>query len=313
MAYSGETTNFGLPYRQDGDLSSGAQEQVAWEGLDGVLQGVIDGIGVGVLEGGHGTLDPFPDTVLSVSALKAIIPDGTGGVYVEHEAVELPASFFEGVGYYLHVQLTATSRADRSCVYYADSSPTPAADALVLCYAPVGAGNFLSVDNTVKAPPAVEARLAWERITRNADDPATLLENLAAWLGTAYVGETPPADVDTRLTGLESGGGGGGGGTVYWNGLERTVSDPTTIAQAIAAAVAAHLAAAQHGGGGGTAVTVEDDVFRANDIRSRLLQVRSHSPDVVATQRNALYIVDGVYGDGSGGSPDFVDHVNSTW
>ena len=266
MSYTGETTNFGLPYRQDGDISSGAQEQVAWEGLDGALQGAIDGVGVGVLEGGVGAID---GGLLVISPLLAIIPDGSGGVLVEHVEETYGAGEFGEGDSYIHAQLTATSRADRSCTYYIDTDPTPLADAICLVRVTVAAGVITAVDNTVKAAPAIEARLAWERIKRSADDPSTLLENLSDWLGTAYVGETPPADVDTRLTALE--------------------------------------------GGGGTAVSVEDDCFRANDIRSRLLQVRSHSPDVVATQRNAIYIVDGVYGDGSGGSPDFIDHVNSTW
>ena len=129
MSYSGATTNFEFPYRQDGDISSGAQEQVAWEALDGALQGLVDGLGVGVIAGGEGTIDGGD---LVISALKAIIADGTGGVYVEHaEAIYEAGDFGEGDSY-IHAQLTATSRADKSCTYYIDTDPDPAADAICL-------------------------------------------------------------------------------------------------------------------------------------------------------------------------------------
>ena len=312
MSYSGETGNFGLPYRQDGDISSGAEEAVAWEALDGALQGLVDALGVGVIDGGEGTIDGGD---LVISALKAIIPDGTGGVYIEHvEEIYEAGDFAEGDSY-IHAQLTATSRADKSSTYYIDTDPDPAADAICLCRVTVTVGVITAVDNTVKAVPAIAERIPWEVLQRSYDDATTLLANLSAWLGTAYVGETPPGDIDARLTALEAGGGGGGGGTVYWAALQQTAAITTTILAAIAAAIAQHVVDVAHGGGGsgGTAVVVTEEVVIANDLRSRMVQVRSHSPDVVATQLNALYIVDGVYGDGSGGTEDRVDRVNSTW
>ena len=314
MSYSGATTRFGFPYMQDGDTMSGAQEEAFHEGLDAILQGVLDAVGEGVIEGGVGSVVAGN---LALTALKAIIADTTGGVYVAAAATTINAAEFEEGPNYVHCQLTATSRADQSCEYYVDSSPTPAADAIVICQVTVSGGAVTAVDNTVKAVPAIAARIPWEVLIRSYDDPTTLLESLTDWLGADYLGETPPDSVDERLDALEAGGGGGGGGgTVYWGGLERAVGDDETVDQAIDAAIADHLVTTPHGGsggGGGTAVDTPWDVGQANDIKSRLYQIRSHSVDLGELQIDSMYYVPGVAGDGTRGTRNYRDDVNSTW
>ena len=310
MGYTGETGNFLLRYMEDGDTSSGSENEFSWGLLDGILQRCLDAIGEGVISGGVGSV---VGADLALTALVAIIADETGGVPVGHEAdTLLAAEFAEGTNY-VHCQLTETSRTDGSCEYYIDTSPTPASDAITICQVTVTGGAVTAVDNTVKLPPALAERIPWEVLHRSYDDDTTLLAFLTAALGADYVGETPPADVDTRLTALEAGGG-GGGGTVFWGALEKGAGDPTTIEQRIVALIAEHVAAVPHGGGGGggEAVVLPWDIEWVNQAKHLMMATR-WMPDMPATQVDSIVIVEGSYGDGSGGSPDWIDREHSTW
>lgn len=314
MPYSAETPYFGLPYRQDGDISSGAEEERAWAPLDATLQGVIDAVGVGAISGGIGTMVAGE---VVISALKAIVPDDLGGVYVEAEETTEDGAWFGSDGaWYVHCQLTETSRQDRTCVYYRDESEIPAADAILLMQVTVAGGIVTEVDNSVRALPAIAARLPVDQLIRIFGSAELFWDWLGDRLGAAYMGETPPDDIDARLTAMESGGGGGGGGTVYWGGLQKASGDPTTIDQEIDAKIVEYGSEHCQGGGGGggaTPVDVPWDCAAVNDLKARLKAIRTVDPEAASTQINSIYVVADVWGDGTGGSPDWTDRVNSTW
>ena len=124
--------------------------------------------------------------------------------------------------------------------------------------------------------------------------------------------------LDSRVTDLESAGGGTGGGPAYWGGLDKAAGDATTIDQEIDGAVTAHVAALHgavaDGGGGSTPDPVLPwDVDAVNQAAELLKLTRSVDPDLPATQVDAVVVVWSVFGDGTGGTPDFIDRVNSTW
>jgi len=134
-----------------------------------------------------------------------------------------------------------------------------------------------------------------------------------------YVDETSIAD---RLDDLEAivAGGGGGAGQAFWQHMQESVSSartPEQMAQAVADAdVAAHVAALHAGetpGGGGSTPVEAFDTDAGNQSRALLSYIRNTDAAGAETQVDAVTIVWGKYGDGSNGSPDFIDRVNSTW
>ena len=303
---------WGLPAPADGEFGWAPDEQLKVELIGRLFQRLLDAVGAGVITGGEGSIVAGN---LALSALVAIIDDDLGAVPVQATPATLSASLFAAGDSYVHVQLAETARADGSCAYYISVSETPAADALVVCKVTKAGAVITAVDNTVKAVPVIAGRLPWTVLARSYDDATTLLALLTSMLGAGYLDGTVTDDVDARLTALETAPSGGGGtGTVYWGALQQTASVATTIAQAIAAAIAEHLATVQHGGADGVTEVLEPwDVDAVNQSLSVLTDVRQVNPEAAWNHVDAVTVVWGVYGDGSHGSPDFIDWVNSSW
>jgi hypothetical protein len=324
--YQGREDFFGIAYPAEGDLGSPHDEQIKTESIGRLIQAMLDALGEGIYSGGRAELSGLD---CLIPALKGVIADALGAVPIAHEEeiVEV-GEFAEGVNY-VHLQLAETARQDGDCGFYVSASETPADDALRVCKVTVSAGAITEIDNTVQEPPAIASRIPFETLLRSYADETTLLELLTATLGTAYLGETLPDDIDSRLTTLEeSGGGGGGGGVItYWGVLLEKADNTTTIRQAAMQiaddAVAAHVQA-YHGGGGGdggggdgggdSEITVMEpwNVDAVNQLRL-LIQGTHWLPTLPETQIDAVIIVRDIYGDGSHGTVDFVDHENSTW
>lgn len=127
-------------------------------------------------------------------------------------------------------------------------------------------------------------------------------------------------DAQTILASLLAGGDGGGGaeGPIYWGPLERSVADPTRIAQHVDGEIAQHVEE-WHGdedapGAPGVTLNIEQwEVDAANSGQAVLAITRKLDQNHPDEFEDAIVVVHGVYGDGSGGSPDWVDHVNTTW
>ena len=137
--------------------------------------------------------------------------------------------------------------------------------------------------------------------------------DLQAAVGVPY---TNPVDVDTRLTTIEDIGGIGGAPVVpKLDALVTTEGeDVFQVADGAAAdAVAAHVVALHDGSP--TSGLTEDpyDVDATNQAKALLQEIAQDNPLAADTQIDAVTIVWGIYGDGTGTTPDYVDRVNSTW
>ena len=139
---------------------------------------------------------------------------------------------------------------------------------------------------------------------RAAGSAETLLEFLTAALGAAYVGATPPASVDDRLSVVEAGGGSGGTGLGYWGTAQRLPGDPTQIPQYVTALLEAlkteleaEIAAGGTGAGSSTAAEPWDvDGANWTDQTAQLsgssvtMEGRSKAVLLPADADDALYL-----------------------
>lgn len=148
---------------------------------------------------------------------------------------------------------------------------------------------------------------------------AVMAEQIVALMAALGLPWELDEDAQTILAALLSGEGGGeGGGPVYWGTLERSVSDPTRVAQHVDGEIARHVED-YHGdeeqpGAPGVTLNIEQwEVDAANAGQAALAITRKLDQNHPDEFEDAIVVVHGVYGDGSGGSPDWVDHENSTW
>ncbi len=284
--------------------------------LNAQLHGALEGIGEGLISGG--VVTAAAGLAVDVSALKAAVATVLLKIYIETlastEVDELPASDTS----YIHAGVLfpaiagdPDSRETAVVDLFWDASDD-VADAIVL-YEVVtdGSGVTAVTDLRVWTTPQTALNLAEANVI-----DITAIE---AAIGSDYFGGSPPASsLDTRVDALE---GGGGGGATYWGAMEKELGDATTPGTEMdskdAAAVAAHIAAEHQAGGAGDGETLEIpevwDVDAVNQALHLLKITRSVDPDLPENQISAVTIVWGVWGDGTGSTPDAVDRVNSTW
>jgi hypothetical protein len=134
------------------------------------------------------------------------------------------------------------------------------------------------------------------------------VDALQAAVGIPYSAVDP---LDDRVTALENAGPGGAAAT--WGAMAKAAGDPTTVDQEIAAAIAAIPAPTGGTGDGSTTVSLPWDIEAANQGRMLLKLTRTVDPELPVDQVDCICIVNGVWGDGTDGSPDFIDRVHSTW
>ncbi len=312
--YSYQDELWGLPVPGDGDRGWAPSERLKTVLLARLLQRILDSTGEGVISGGAVSL---AGGNAAVSACVAIIEDDRGGVPISLAAATILAAEFSDGDNWIHLQLGDGARTDEAdCGYYVSASGTPAETAIAIAQVTKAGGTLTAVDNTVKAAPAIAGRIPWEVLKRSYDDTTTLLAFLTGTLGDDYMDGSESDDIDTRLTALEAGGGGGGGSTVYWGALQQSAVLTTTIIQYVAAQIADHIANYTHGGGGGGgAVEILQpwDIDAVNQALALLSEIRDDNAAAAATQLDSVIVVWGVYGDGTGSTPNFIDEVNSTW
>jgi hypothetical protein len=323
--YTGREELFGLGYPGDGETINEHDEALQIGSIGRLIGAMLGALGCGIYRGGVGAI-AGGSLVISelgwaageVLVPGAVIEDSLGAVPVYHAEETLePSAFAEGMNY-VHVQVGETARTDLSCGYYVDTSDVPAPDALLVCAVTVTAGVITAVDNSVRAAPAIAARIPWAGLVRVFGGTETLESLLNTILGAAYLGAAPPDAVHTRLAALEAlvgALGGGTGATVYWWLLPMLPGDATTIPQwvrTITDALAARVTALEAAGSGGTATTVvEVEEWDENSHNLGLLCVAltHHLPDIVSGQRNVATVVRDHYGHGDG--EDEADYVGA--
>lgn len=315
---------FGLGYPADGQTINEHDEGLQIGTIARLIGAMLGALGEGIYRGGVGSivsgslvLSELGWTADDVTVPGAVIEDSLGAVPVYHAAETLAVGEFATGTNYVHLQVGATARTDLGCGYYVDDSATPAPDALLVCSVTVVGGVITAVDNTVRAAPAIAARIPWAGLSRVFGGAQTLEAFLTAALGAAYLATSPPDSVDSRLELLEElvGAIGSGATTVYWPLLPYSVSDPTTIPQYVTAltnALGARITALESAASGGAATTVveveEWDEDSAN--QSMLLLDLTHMfPDLPTNQENAATVVRDHYGHGDG--EDEVDYVDA--
>ena len=121
---------------------------------------------------------------------------------------------------------------------------------------------------------------------------------------------------EDRITDLESGGGGGGGtGPVYADPLRRSYSNAETVGQKFAALEAEIDALQDAVGSGGNVVAVEQPAWDIDAVNGALhlqAQTTEDALEAAYSQVNTIQIKHGVFGDGSGETPNYIDAA-STW
>jgi hypothetical protein len=313
--YSYEDVYFGLAAPADGEQGWAPDEQAKVDLIGRLFQRIFTAVGQGVIAGGVASI--VAGNVAISELESALVADDLGAVPIQADAETILGTAFAEGDSYVQVQATATARADGTCGYVVTASETPLSEALVICKVTVAAGTVTAVDNTVKAVPAIADRIPWEVLQRNYDDATTLLAKLREMLGTAYVDASDLTDVATRLAALEAGGGGGGGGTTqYWGLLTFSATVLTTIVQFLEAGLAQHVVDYHSSTGGGGTVAVANDPWdndAYNQALSVLTEVRAGNPEAARNHIDAVTVVPGTYGDGSHGSPNYIDEINSTW
>ncbi len=329
--YTGREELFGIGYPADGEIINEHDEALQIGMIGRLIGAMLGALGEGIFRGGVGSivsgnlvLSELGWTAENVTVPGAVIEDSLGAVPVYHaEETLAPAAFTNGTNY-VHVQVGETARTDLSCGYYVDTTATPAPDALLVCSVTVAGGVIMAVDNSVRAAPAIAARLPWAGLVRVFGGTETLESLLNTILGAAYLATSPPDDVDTRLTTLEDYIGTLGapeGTTVYWALLQYTAGDATTIPQwvrAITDALDTRVTALEAAGGttsgsGTSTSAVEEWDEVAYNHAMGLMEISHFLPDVLQNQRNAATTVRDHYGHGDGADGlDFVE-AGSAW
>lgn len=244
----------------------------------------------------HGTGAESTGTLLEIATGRAC--DVSAGAY-----------WINGRRYVMAADVTVALPANQTSHLYMDAVGTVSVYATLQGTNPVGTWYIGTATTNSAACTAVD--------DSDADRVANLAQ-LPEITDRLTIAEADIDALDGRVTDIESGAV-GGSGPAYWGALGKASSDATTITQAIEAGIDAHEAD-KHSGevdtgddNGTTVIIMPQDVDAVNQARHLLKYTRTVDPDGAADQVDAVTIVWGVWGDGTGGSPDFVDRVNSTW
>jgi len=281
--------------------------------LDAQTEGALEGIGAGVVEGGVVTAGG--GLSVNVTPLRAVADTQHGMVFIATTDAGVVTGLPSTGTVYIWVRAVfrvapedPDSRESGYAELFWSVSDEGEADAVLLAKVVASGGAIVSVDDARTFVTATQALTLAEALWDG-------VEGIKNAVGDDYFGASPPAaSLDDRVDALEAGGG-GEGGPVYWKGLQKGLGDPTTIEQQIAADILEHVTGyhSQTGGGGAGIAAGEWDVDALNQALAALKVTRSVDPDHPVWFRECAVIVWGAYGEGSGGTPEYVDWDHSTW
>ena len=281
--------------------------------LDTQIHGAMEGHGAGVIAGGV-TTDGGGLTV-SVAALKAILDTTKLLTYIQTEAPTVVSGLPADSTVYIHATAVflvspgdPDSREDAT-VDIDYSLLDSEADSLLLAEVVTGAATITSVTDR-------RAYTVGQTALDAATSGGTDITAIETYIGADYFDGTPPTDIDTRLDAVEA----AAGGPNYWENQEKNAGDTTTPGAEMdskdAAVVSDHISE-YHAAGADEDVALPEvwAIDAVNQAKMLLRMTRTLDPDMPVNQVDALNVVWGIFGDGSGtpATPDFIDRVNSTW
>ena len=272
--------------------------------LDTQLQAALASIGGGIVEGlavsGQGDLTAHIDAGRAI--LEATGASFTAFVAVQVAAadtVDLPdgeATLYLWLQAYIPDDSDYDSRVSGACrIAYTTVNAAPA-NSLPLALGSTETGVFVLAQDLRQFAPA---------------------RAVAAFEARVAAVEATVVDHEARLTAQENTGGSETGGYRYYRDMPLEPGDETTPPQLMDKKLADHVTAL-HGEGGETAtgdtIIIEpNDTEAVNQALALLQDIETDNVQAGATQIDCMIIVPMKWGDGSNGSPDFVDRVNSTW
>lgn len=293
----------------DGQAVGAAEYDSLVRILDAQVVGALEGLGEGLIEGGE--VSAGTGLAVDVTALKAVVDTAKGKCYLATAATVQVSGLTPNTTAYLFAQAnleteggTDDSRETAVVVFDTETSDTPLLGATLLAKVVTGADAVTSVTDERSYITAVAA-------LAGLTDFQDQIDALEVAVGTDYFGESAPAlSVDARLALIEAGGSSGEGPS-YWGALAKSPGDSTTVDQAIEQAVAA----VEVGGAGEVVTTPADpwDVDSVNQAKALLDRTVTGAIEEATNQVDCLILKWGVFGDGTGSTPDYVDEINSTW
>jgi len=196
------------------------------------------------------------------------------------------------------------SREDGSVEFTYNLTGGTVADSILLAHFTTdgtGAPGVITDDRVFIAPVAnAEGIEGWD-----AD-----LDAIREAIGLDYFGGAPPAaSVDARLDDLEI----APTGATFWGVLKKAPGDATLVDQQIDSDVQAHVDTYHTGGHEFYAEETPWDEDAVNQGKGVLKLTRSVDPEHALHMIDCVVLVWTIWGDGTAGSPDYVDAVNSTW
>jgi len=281
--------------------------------LDSQLVGVLQAHGTGVAEAGAWVVTAGAGLTVDVAAGAGIAVSGDDYLWLQtlsSENLELEANstaYIYALAVWREEAEGPDSRESGVVEWYTNSTGGEVAGALPVALVTTGTSGISTITDLRTYIRGLQAVL--EQAEETGD-----LDAIRAAIGAQYWGDDPPPTVDARLDDLEAAGAQGGTGPVYWGVLGKAAGVPTTIEQHVDTEIAAHVADL-HGEAGVEFLAGLDwwDVDSANQGRHVLRQTRATDCDLPEHLLEMVAVVWGVYGDGTGTTPDYVDDVNSTW
>ena len=282
--------------------------------LDAQLVGALQALGTGCVETDAWVVAAGAGLSVDVTAGSGVAVSGDDYLFLRTTAaanVVLPASSTTYL-YALAVTRVAAgdpdSREQAVVSWHTSATGGAVAGAVLVAKVITGPAAVTSVTDEREFIRALEALEA----LGSGDDSIAEIE---AAIGSEYFGEAPPAaSLDARLDDLEAAATSGDGITaVFWGVLKRAAGVQTTIEQFVGEQIAAHVTDKHSSEAPFLAEAEPWDEDSVNHARHVLRQTRATDAVLPDYLLETVAVVWLIYGDGSDGSPDYVDNVNSTW
>ncbi len=281
--------------------------------LDTQVVGALEGVGEGVIEGG--VVSAGSGLSVYVTQLAAVVNTEVGLCFIatdsQSQVSDLPANstlYLYAQTYIVEGGGEADSRESGTVVFDTNNTGGEVSGATLLAKIVTVSASVGSVTDLRTFIPAIATQ-------QSAQDVEDAIEAIRTAIGAQYFTSSPPSrSLDARVDDLEAAedGGGGEAGPVYWGGLDKAAGDATSVDQAIQAAIADIEV---DGGGDGIVAVPEPpwDVDAVNQAKAALDVIENLRATHAEHYVDTVAVVWGIWGDGSSGTPNFIDEENSTW